>query len=77
MNILFGSKARRDAFPSKESEITALSVLCPVRATPRGQHCRGALVRMQDGEGRLSELCGRVVLKCDRCGTRWSVLIQE
>ena len=53
------------AFPRTEQQICAESVMCP--------KCRGALCRTQDGEGRLSELAGRIVLKCDKCHRRWSV----
>ena len=56
---------RAKAFPKTEQQICAESVMCP--------KCRGALYRMQDGEGRLSEMSGRMVLKCDRCQQRWSV----
>ena len=56
---------RAKAFPKTEQQICAESVMCP--------NCRGALHRMQDGEGRLSELTGRMVLKCDKCHQRWSV----
>jgi len=58
---------RARAFPRTEQEICAESVMCP--------NCRGALYRMQDGEGRFSEFGGRMVLKCDRCQQRWSVPI--
>ena len=58
---------RAKAFPKSEQQICAESVTCP--------QCRGALYRTQDGEGRLSELTGRMVLKCDRCHQRWSVPI--
>lgn len=53
------------AFPKTEQQICAESVRCP--------ECRGGLHRMHDGEGRLSELAGRMVLKCDKCHQRWSV----
>jgi transposase len=45
---------RIQAFPKTEQQICAESVMCP--------KCRGGLHRMNDGEGRRSEVSGRMVL---------------
>ena len=55
------------AFPKTEAAIYADSVRCS------GKSCKGALVAMNDGQARMSERLGRMVLKCDGCLTQWSV----
>lgn len=75
MNYSQAKSLRHAAWPAKESKITADSVRCPWRATKTGHPCGGALIRMQDGAGRLAERMGRVNLKCDKCLQTWSVPI--
>jgi len=45
---------------------------CGAKSSVRGRPCGGVLVQTEDGEGRLSNRTGRVVLKCTRCKLRWS-----
>jgi hypothetical protein len=62
-------EARKHIWPKRQQDITADSVRCPL--------CKGNLIRMQDGAGRLAEHSGRIDLKCDKCLTRWSVPIER
>ena len=42
-----------------------------------GGRCHGTLMRTNDGADRLAELSGRIVVRCDRCHTTWSIPVVQ